>query len=161
MPRNAATAANSSYPFLGLDQQGNKVWMNCGLIWGTCNWRALARCHVIIPMSSSHLKVWSVRHTKDAMANVPHTLSLVPKESSQQPKHGQACDNFLVSPHISSPFFLLSSPRFFFLTSVKSAACKHYKGMTAYRVWLLSWMSHVRPERESRRSRSRSRRRRR
>lgn len=85
----------------------------------------------------------------------------VPKESSQQPKHGQACDNFLVSSHISSPCFLLSSPRCFFLTSVKSAACKHYKGMTAYRVWLLSWMSHVRPGRESRRSRSRSRRRRR
>ena len=157
MPRNAATAANSSYPFLG-DQQGLRVWMNCGLIWGTCNWRALARCHVIIPMSSSHLKVWSVRHTKDAMANVPHTMSIVPKESSQQPKHGQACDNFLVSTHISSPFFLLSSPRCFFLTSVKSAACKQYK---VWLHWLLSWMSHVRPERESRRSRSRSRRRRR
>lgn len=65
------------------------------------------------------------------MANVPHTMSIVPKESSQQTKHGQACDNFLVSTHISSPFFLLSYPRCFFLTSVKSAACKQYKGMTA------------------------------
>ena len=143
--------------------------MNCGLIWGTCNWRAQARCDVIIPMTSSHLKVWSVRHTKAALVNVPHTMSIVPKESSQQPKHGQACDNFLVSPQFFSFFasYILCAPSgqhsklFFFLTSVKSAACKHCKGITAYRVSLLSWMSHVRPERESRRSRSRSRRRRR